>query len=107
MTKQIGLTLDAATAARVFPDGEITIPKALDDLIRLLVTDLHQFIREVSALPLDDHRREAPAKVPPQGLVGRAVVVFEPPGKSPRVIDGPISADDRVIGYRGWHLMPC
>jgi hypothetical protein len=43
MTKQIGLTLDAATAARVFPDGEITIPKALDDLIRMGLVEFGGF----------------------------------------------------------------
>jgi hypothetical protein len=41
------------------------LAKMLDDLIRLLMANLDEFVVEVAAFPLDDYRREFPAEVIP------------------------------------------
>src|SRR6266567_1787785 len=40
-------------------------PEMLDDLVRLSVAYLDEFVVEVPALPFDDHRREFPTEVIP------------------------------------------
>jgi Domain of unknown function (DUF5753) len=81
-------------------------PEMLDDLVGLFVADLDQFVGKVAVLPLHDDRREFPTEVVPQGLISKAPVCLQPPGKSTGVVDGVAAADDRVEGDLVWHLEP-
>lgn len=68
------------------PVGPPALAKVLDDPFGLFVADLDEFVSKVAALPLGDHRCGLPAKVFPQGLIGRTVVMRQPSGKAVRVI---------------------
>jgi len=61
------------------PSVRPMLAKMLDDLIRLLMANLDEFVSEVAAFPLDDDWREAPAEVVAQGLVGKTPICFQPP----------------------------
>ena len=62
------------------------LPVVLDDLARLLVADLDQFVLEIAPLPFDDQRRKFPAKILPQSLIGGAVVVLKSTDEPIRVV---------------------
>jgi Sigma-70 region 2 len=97
---------DARSGVQRLPERLPQRPEILDDLARLLMADLDQFWSGVAAFPFDDGGSKRPAEVLPYALVGRAVVVLEAPDKPVGVIDGPVVGNDRVVGYRAWHLEP-
>jgi hypothetical protein len=70
------------------------------------VADLDEFVSKIAALPLGDHRCGLPAKVFPQGLIGRTVVMLQPSGEAVRVIDRPVFSGDCVVSDLVRHLEP-
>src|ERR1700728_4601381 len=60
------------------PERTPPFPEVLDDLARLLVAYLDEFVGEVAAFPFDDHRGELPAEVLPQSFIRRTVIMLKP-----------------------------
>src|SRR5580692_3173835 len=81
---------------RRLPERTPPLSEVLDDLARLLVADLDEFVGEVTAFPFDDHRGELPAEVLPQSFIRRTVIMLKPSRQPVRVVDRPVFADDRV-----------
>ena len=86
------------------PERTPPLSEVLDDLARLLVVNLDEFVGEVTAFPFDDHRGELPAEVLPQSFIRRTVIMLKPSRQPVRVVDRPVFADDRVVSNLVWHL---
>jgi hypothetical protein len=86
------------------PERTPPLSEVLDDLARLLVANLDEFVGEVTAFPFDDHRGELPAEVLPQSFIRRTVIMVKPSRQPVRVVDRPVFADDRVVSNLVWHL---
>src|SRR5580658_7289105 len=89
---------------RRLPERTPPLPEVLDDLARLLVANLDEFLAEVPALPLDNRRSKRPAEILPQALVGETVSVeLKSAHQSIRIVDSPIAADNGVESDFVWH----
>jgi hypothetical protein len=86
------------------PERTPPLTQVLDDLARLLVANLDEFVGEVTAFPFDDHRGELPAEVLPQSLIRRTVIMLKPSHQPVRVVDRAVFADYRVVSDLVWHL---
>jgi hypothetical protein len=73
------------------------LAEVLNDLLSLLVTDLDQFLPEVTMFPLNYSRRKCPAEILPQPFIGESVSSeFQSAYKPIWVVHGPIATDDSV-----------
>ena len=74
------------------PSAEI-----VDNLLSLLVANLHKLFTEVASFPFNNDRGELPAKISSQSLILRAVVMLKAPREPGWVVDGPITPNNGKI----------